>query len=82
MEQSQFEENVHKIMSHLPLSVQVPGERLKDAELDRAAGQPSQRQEDPDPQPECRDQLRVPGDRHQRVRGRDDEPDRGGEDER
>ena len=82
VEQSQIEENVNKMIPHLLLSVQVPGERLADAELDRAAGQPSKRQEDPDPQPECRDQLRVPGDRHQRVRGRDDEPDRGGQDER
>ena len=43
------------------LLLQVPREGLPDAKLDRAAGQPAQRAQDPDTQPQRRHHLRVPG---------------------
>ena len=49
---------------------QVPGKGLQVPELDRAPGEPAGRTQDPDPQPELQHQVRVPGDRDQRVRRR------------
>ena len=50
--------------------LQVPGEGLQVPELDRAPGEPSERAEDRDPQPDRQHQVRVPGDGYQPVRRR------------
>ena len=43
------------------VSPQVSRKGLADAELDRAAGEPAQREEDPDPQPRRGNHVRVSG---------------------